>query len=142
MEIEINKENFVMIYRKEIKAGYGKYGSHYWYFKPAKEYILMFRKAVIYEIEEVAVGYCGLKSGNYVLCKHGESEAVQKWFSDTGKALRKFGKIKDFADYAVVTSDQWDVEELNKLIHEDGYMKVFMNSQNSKFIEKLVKKAD
>lgn len=115
---------------------------HYWYKKDEDGmFVLMFGEdkpeSIVYRTQQVAVAYSGLTDGQYCLHKHGRPDLVQKWFSNLGNKLRKEERIEEFKDFAVMTSDLWEVDDLNKLVENETYITDFMNSQNSKLIQGL-----
>lgn len=117
---------------------------HYWYKKDEDGlFVLVYGEdkleSVVYRTQLVAIGYSGLTTGDYCLHKHGRPDLVQKWFSNLGNKFREAGDIKAFADFAVISSDKWEVDELNKILENETYIVEFMNSQNAKLLTELEK---
>jgi len=107
----------------------------YWYKKVDDFFLLMFGEDEpeneVYRTDEIAIGYSGAKDGDYCLHKHGRPELVQKWFSNLGRKFRADGRIMDFADYNVITSNQWDCKLLNGCIDNNEKFKKFLNDYNT-----------
>lgn len=65
----------------------------------------------------IAIGYDPV---NFVMHKHGPPGLVHEWATDTRL------KAKGIFEVAVIESDRWDVEDLNRMLSITGYLGVFM----------------
>ena len=95
-----------------------EYGSYY--FKDDRDNI-------IFMCDEVSVLY---DSAEGVLLKHGRPENVDKHFKEYLKLL---GSDPNF-NLKVITSNKWNVSELNKILDTSGYVKLVEKYPN-RFVE-------
>jgi len=69
-----------------------------------------------------------------VLHKHGQSEWVQKWYNDTVATYRNAGYDDMAEELHHISSREWDLEELNKIISICDYV--------GRYYESLLDEAD
>ena len=98
-----------------------KHGSYYFYGQNENDIICMAdRVAIIFDSE------------NYVLLKHGPEDRIEQIYADMQTKYRKSG-LDDIADnLRIISSREWDVDELNKIIHHTGYIRFFLEDNGIK----------
>lgn len=98
----------------------------YHYVKEDGVYKLMSGSTVISAGLKVAVA-CAIHlepTGRVTVIRHkfGPPTEVRQWFAVSSKRYRDMG-LDDFADeLCIVESDRWTVEELDNIIHLEGYL--------------------
>lgn len=93
-----------------------KYGSYYW----------MHGKDIRCMTETVAVAFSMLDENTTVMHKMGQPETVRQWVEETQAKYRESGLDEDANKLIVMESDEWDVEDLNKILHISGYIAAFL----------------
>lgn len=76
--------------------------------------------------ETVAVAFSMLDENTTVMHKMGQPETVRQWVEETQAKYRESGLDEDANKLIVMESDEWDVEDLNKILHISGYIAAFL----------------
>ena len=76
--------------------------------------------------DSVAVAFSMLDEETTVMRKMGAPDSVKKWVEETQESFRTAGLDEDANQLIVLESDQWDVEDLNKILHISGYIAAFL----------------
>lgn len=72
--------------------------------------------------QEIAIVFdkiCG------TLLKHGPKETIEAWFVTAKKKYQEAGLSEIANDLTLISSKNWDPEELNKILDIAGYIKIF-----------------
>lgn len=87
----------------------------------------------IHQVPEVAIAFSydpDEERGNQcVLHKHGRPELVDAWAERTRKAYIQAGFLDIARSIHVISSDKWDVEELNKCLEITDYISTMLEKQ-------------
>jgi len=106
-------------------------------------------KEVLYRGQEVAIGFTydpdEERAIQYTTHRHGSPETVEEWAEKTRFALHKsrFGRaaIAEGENAAAIlrsmqphtiSSDQWDIDDLNAIISTTGYLQVVLEKMGIK----------
>lgn len=93
-----------------------KYGSYYW----------MHGEDIRCMTETVAVAFSMLDENTTVMHKMGDPDSVKQWVAEAQAKYRQAG-LNDEADgLVVIESDEWDIRDLNKILHISGYIATFL----------------
>ena len=58
------------------------------------------------------------------------ADSVKQWVEKTRSKYRAAGLEEDASQLVVLESDEWDVEDLNKILHISGYIAAFLKKSN------------
>lgn len=61
----------------------------------------------------------------WILLKHGPINLIESWLNETKKKYQKAGLQDISADLTLISSIDWDVVELNKILDITGYLESF-----------------
>jgi len=77
---------------------------------------------------DIAVAYTTENDGTVVMHKHGRPELVDAWIKD----MRDRNAENIFGPILKIESSAWEVEELNRVINNTGYLGVMLKRMNEK----------
>jgi hypothetical protein len=85
---------------------------------------------VFYRGTEVAIGFTydanHIKEIAFTTHRHGSPESVEKWAQETRFKIQRARfegvKLEDWALPHTISSDAWDVDELNRILNTTGYL--------------------
>ena len=103
------------------------------YKREGKMFYLCRGDAILDSMEEVAIGYEENMETGAMLHKHGSKERIEKWMKKFVQKLNKDGGIlAEIADnIKMISSSEWDLEELNKILNITGYIGIFLKKNAS-----------
>lgn len=83
---------------------------------------------LVYMSDTIAIAFT-IDGKSLTFHKHGNPEFVHGWAKEFKEKFNKAGY--DYADdIRVIESNNWDVEDLNKIINITGYMKIIISKYN------------
>lgn len=112
--------------------------SSYRYERRGKEYAFLEDDEVLFTAPEVAIAF---DREDWVLLKHGSPERVEQWLLDARRAYRSAGYPEMAESLGMVSSSQWDVEELNRCIDNSGYLRRVVEGMGGEVGESLARKS-
>ena len=80
---------------------------------------------LLFSTEEVAVAYN--EDQRSIVLKHGPAGTIQHWAAMYRTLIGAVG-ASDSMRLSVISSREWDVEELNKVINTTGYLDIFLTT--------------
>lgn len=81
---------------------------------------------VLADMSSVAIAFSFLSDGSTIRHQHGTPTNVMRWFQWARTNYEKY-KLDWIADeLCYIVSDEWDIGELNKIMHDGGYLAVFL----------------
>lgn len=99
------------------------------YEKKWGSYYLKDNGVILHMSDEVAIGFSWLEDGSTILHKHGRREFVESWLLETKTKYDHTGLFGESAGLCMICPEDWDVEELNKILDTTGYLSVFLRNQ-------------
>lgn len=78
----------------------------------------------LYVTEEIAIVF----DDDFVLLKHGDYDLVYKWFVAAYLMLRWSGNPRLAEGLRMISSSEWDPDELTKIVNNTGYIKQFLEA--------------
>lgn len=100
----------------------------YWS-KAGKSYRLIDWDDVLCETDTVAIGFSVVEhsdSYSYILHKIGDPDDVKKWLYQTQSKYYEAGLFNEIKELVMIDGDEWDVDELNKVMDISGYVPRFL----------------
>lgn len=76
--------------------------------------------------DTVAVAFSMLDENTTVMHKMGSPDTVKRWVEETQAKYRANGLDAEAQQLVVLESDDWDVDDLNKILHISGYIATFL----------------
>lgn len=138
-------------------------GDSIFYEKDGDEFVLVHQrhdlredaKDILFRGREVAIGFSydpdQAKQIQYTTHRHGSPETVNKWAKRTREALLKSEigqRARERGETAAailrsmlphsISSDQWDIDDLNRIINTTGYLAVVVEKMGIKISEEDV----
>lgn len=93
------------------------------YEKSGSKYQMMCDRELIAEMDEVAVAY---DLQTFTMHKHGCPELVTAWVETARQAFVTADMFEMAEDLAMIVSDDWDLEDLNRIVNNTGFLKSFV----------------
>ena len=98
---------------------------------------------ILYRGKEVAIGFTydpeQDKGIQFTTHRHGSPETVQQWVERTNHAIQRSRFLRQplglWARPHTIASDQWDVEDLNRIISTTGYLGVALKKLGINLID-------
>lgn len=77
------------------------------------------------------------ESGKVTVTRHrfGPPFLVHQWFAITDRKYRDMGLGAIADELCIIESDRWDVEDLNRIIHVDGWLGVFFSRIGLRYVD-------
>lgn len=89
-------------------------------------YRCLYLGTVLADMSSVAIAFSLLSDGSTIRHQHGTPDSVMNWFQWAKSTYTKY-KLTSFVDeLCYIVSEEWDLVELNKIVHDDGYLAVFL----------------
>lgn len=89
-------------------------------------YRLICGDTIMLEANKIAVAFSALQDGSAICQRHGCPDTVSKWLDHTKSQYKSLGLVEFADELKMVVSDKWDVSELNKIIHSDRCLPMFL----------------
>ena len=83
------------------------------------EYVFLEEGDALFSSPEIALAF---DRDDWALLKHGPPGRVERWLLEARRAYRSVGYPEMAEGLGMVSSDRWDVEELNRCIDNSGYI--------------------
>ncbi len=89
-------------------------------------YQLRYGELVLADMSHVAIAFSVLPDGTTIKHIHGISDNVLQWFRRTRESYERLGLIDIADELYYVVSDKWEVDDLNLILTQDGYLTTFL----------------
>lgn len=103
---------------------------NYRYEKRFGTYYLMDGDNILHAGDVIAIAFTMDPDGMVTMHKHGEADLVRQWVDKSRLEWQQSGLADIAGDLAMIESDKWDVEDLNKIIHNTGWITAFLKREN------------
>lgn len=98
----------------------------YHYKKRFGDYVLLDHNgSVLFSSSEISICYHDMLEG-CVLLKHGQPERIQAWYTENINKYKESGLLTESEEIKIVTSSEFDVEDLNMILSNTGYLSVYL----------------
>lgn len=105
------------------KRDWSTYHHRYEYDSQFQDYIYYAGRLIAFRTTEPAVAY---DRNTFTMLKHGDADVVTQWSQDYRKKLCASGFEVQAQNLEVVMSKQWDIDDLNMVIHSSGYLRTLL----------------
>ena len=102
---------------------------NYRYEKRFGTYYLMDGDDILRAGDVIAIAFAMDPDGMVTMHKHGEADLVRQWVEKARLEWQQSGLADIAGDLAMIESDKWDVEDLNKIIHNTGWIIAFLERE-------------
>lgn len=101
----------------------------YRYEKKFGTYYLMDGENIIHAGDVIAIAFAIDAERNVVRHKHGPADSVKRWVEKARAQWQQAGLADTAGELVVIESDRWNVEDLNKIIHNSTYIVAFLERE-------------